>query len=97
MVLLRARRAFNRFFMKTPLYKLVICTGVGACVVQTFGYLVRNQHADKITYTDYYREALALTKEHPGSEYLFGAPINFKGLDAANKNGNIHKHIPLAS
>ena len=74
-----------RQIFEMPLHKLAICVGIGAAAVQSFGYIARGKAADNITYRDYYRDAISLAKAHPGTEHLFGKPIHFKGLDAANK------------
>ena len=74
-----------RRIFEVPLHKLALCVGIGAAVVQSFGYYVRAKAADNITYKDYYRDAMSLAKAHPGTEHLFGKPIHSKGLDAANK------------
>lgn len=74
-----------RQIFEIPLHRLAICVGIGAAVVQSFGSYVRSKAADNITHKPYYRDAISLAKEHPGTEHLFGKPIHFKGLDAANK------------
>lgn len=77
-------RQCYRIMRDAPMATLAASVGCGAAVVQTFGYFVRGKVADNITYTDNYREAKSMTKEHPGTEYLFGKPMNFKALDADN-------------
>ena len=73
-----------RQIFEMPLHRLAIGVAIGAAAVQSFGYFARASSADNITYKDYYRDAMSLAKTHPGTEHLFGSPIHFKGLDAAN-------------
>ena len=85
----RPFRQFRNFIFRTPLHTLAITVAVGGVVVQSFGFFVRRTTENKIMYNDYYREAVSMTKQHPGTEFLFGKPVNFKALDADNKkNGN---------
>ena len=67
--------------------KWTVAAAVGGCVVQSFGYFVRNRERATITYTSHYRKAITLARENIGVEYLFGKPLEIKvsklGLDAA--------------
>ena len=79
-MVLRMFRQFGRIIFHTPLHKLAISVAVGAAVVQSFGLFARSQIANKVMYNDYFREAVSMTKEHPGTVYLFGKPMNFKAI-----------------
>ena len=97
-MVLRIIRQFGRIIFHTPLHKLAITVAVGGAVVQSFGLFVRSTVENKIMYNDYFREAVAMTKEHRGTEYLFGKPMNLKALDADNKKRQCSlEYIPLTS
>ena len=92
MVIRRFFRGIHQIIFESPIQNLALCVGIGAAVVQSFGYFVRDRAVDKIMYQDYFRDAMSKTKEHPGPEYLFGKPMTCKALDAANnKRQFIHK------
>ena len=73
-----------RQIFKMPLHRLAACVALGGVVVQSFGSYVKFRMTENIAYTDAYKDAISLTKTHPGTEHLFGKPIYSKGLDAAN-------------
>ena len=73
-----------------PLSNLAICVAIGGAVVASFGSYVRAKIGDNLTHKDSYRDAMSLAKAHPGTEHLFGKPVQFKGLDAANKTEKIY-------
>jgi len=68
--------------------KWTVAAAFGGCVVQSFGYFVRNRERAEITYTSHYRKAISLARDNIGVEYLFGKPLEIKGIDLRNPTEN---------
>jgi len=72
--------------------KTVLGWALGAAffggAVQLFGYWTRSREHQNITYTDHYRKAIKLAKANAGVEYLFGNPLEIKGINLRNPEEN---------
>ena len=80
-----AFRLLSRAFRNTPVQYFFGTAIAGGILVQAFGFVARSNVAQTIMNSDVFRDAKIMARKHPGTEYLFGKPLNFKALDADNR------------
>ena len=80
-----AFRQLRRAFRNTPVQYFFATAIAGGILVQGFGFIARGGVAQNIMNSDVFRDAKIMARKHPGTEYLFGKPLDFKALDADNR------------
>ncbi|KAK5648932.1 hypothetical protein RI129_003824 [Pyrocoelia pectoralis] len=72
---------------------LMKIAAIGGLATATMGYALRSKINERISDTEYYKEAMHLTKHHRGVNYLLGEPLQMGKVDVTDTENNWTKTL----
>ncbi|KAB0803927.1 hypothetical protein PPYR_00897 [Photinus pyralis] len=72
---------------------LMKIAALGGFATAAMGYALRSKINENISHTEYFKEAMQITHNHPGVVYLLGKPLKVGKIDVTDTENNWTKTL----